>query len=95
MIQSSVWLLVLRVVAGQNHVTLVDSFSFLYYYFSVRFSALVKKQNRMAYQSSIIIAVVIFVISCCRAAVIPPEWANIRINPCAKVVTHISRPSSA
>jgi hypothetical protein len=25
-----------------------------------------------------------------RAAVIPPEWADVRINPCAKVPTNFS-----
>lgn len=44
----------------------------------------------MAYRRAIVSAV-IFVVACCgqsRAAVIPPEWADHRINPCAKVVTH-------
>lgn len=43
----------------------------------------------MTCHQSVIISVVIFVtiVCCTRAAVIPPEWANVRINPCAKVVT--------
>ena len=47
----------------------------------------------------VIISAVIFAAFCCghsSAAVIPPEWADIRINPCAKVLTHFpfSFPSS-